>query len=314
MVCSGAMRLRDAVPFVLTLAACSLGAAPVTRARADEVAVDLKARGNEKMIDSDFVGAIEDYRAAIAKNPDDLALYYNVGRAEGLLGRYPESLAALETFASRAPPALRAKINGFDELLAEARRRVGYLTIACAVPNAQVQLGSEVVGAAPLTRRAVRAGEVVARIEAEGYVDDVRTVDVAGEQDKKIECRLLPKSTSGALVVSATPPGVRIAIDGTFRGNDRIEVPLHSGPHTVAVELAGYESTSTTVLVQVGATKSLDLPLRQRPVPILARWWFWTGAAVIVAGGVVAGVAALTEKPADKGTIPPHQLGTELTF
>lgn len=314
MVCSPPMRLRDAVPFVLTLAACGLGAVPSARAQADEGAVDLKARGNEKMVDSDFVGAIDDYRAALARTPDDLALYYNLGRAEGLLGHYPASLAALDTFASRASPALRAKINGFDDLLAETRRRVGYLTIACAVPRARVQLGAEVVGAAPLARKAVRAGEVVVRIEAEGYIDDVRTVDVAGAQERTIECRLLPKSTAGTLAVTTTPPGVRIAIDGTFRGNDRVEMPLRAGPHTVAAELAGYESTSTTILVQVGATKSLDLPLRRKPVPITARWWFWSGAAVIVAGGVVAGVAALSEKPADKGTIAPRQLGTALTF
>src|SRR5689334_14268550 len=126
------MRARRAFLFLLSISSV-LGAAEAARAQSDASGADLKARGNEKMIDSNFVGALSDYEAALALAPNDLALYYNIGRAQGLLGRYPESLAAFETFAARAPADLKAKIAGFDGLLAETRLHVGWLTIACPV-------------------------------------------------------------------------------------------------------------------------------------------------------------------------------------
>jgi hypothetical protein len=168
------------------------------------------------------------------------------------------------------------------------------------------------VGAAPLARKAVRAGKATLRIEADGYLSDVRPATLAGAEELRVECHLLPKSTSGTLAVTAEPPGARISIDGNFRGNDRAEVPLRAGPHAVVAQLDGYQQTTTTLVIVAGNAQKLDLHLQPNPVPITSRWWFWGGVAVVVAGGVALGVAALTEKPADQGSIPPRQLGTPL--
>jgi hypothetical protein len=307
------MRARRAAFLVLSIASMLGAAARPAWSQAEASAPELKSRGNQKMVDSDFVGAIRDYEAALALAPNDLALYYNVGRAQGLLGHYPESLAALETFAARAPADLRARIAGFDGLLAETRQRVGYLSVTCAVPGARVQLDASVLGATPLEHRAVTAAKAMLRIEAEGYYPDVRPLNVGGAEEMTVECRLLPKSTSGTLAVHAVPAGARITVDGIFRGNDRVEVPLKAGAHTVDAQLADYETTTTTLVVTAGSSQSLDLTLRAKSVPITSRWWFWGGVGVLVAGGVVLGVAALTEKSPDQGSIPPRQLGTPLT-
>src|SRR5262249_17435702 len=120
--------LASPLPFVAGATPARAQAASTANAPANAPALDRKARGNEKMVDSDFVGAIEDYQAALALAPNDLALYYNIGRAHGLLGHYPESLAALETFAARASPDLKSKITNFDGLLADTRQHVAFLT------------------------------------------------------------------------------------------------------------------------------------------------------------------------------------------
>jgi hypothetical protein len=278
-----------------------------------ESALALKQSGNEKMVDSDFVGAIADYQQALALAPNDVALLYNIGRAHGFLGHHPEALAALETFEARATPEQKAKIAQLAELIADTRRHVGYLTVACAIPHARVQLGARVVGEAPLARIAVETERTTVKIEAEGYLDDVRAVTIMGAAELALDCRLLPRSTSGTLVANATPTGARLSVDGKFLGNNHVEITLPAGPHTILAEQAGYERASSSVVIAAGGTKTLDVQLRPT-VPITARWWFWGGLAVVVAGGTALTVALLTERSADKGSIPPQQLGAPLRF
>lgn len=292
-----------------------LCAAVARSASAQETAAaELKKSGNEKMVDSDFVGALEDYEKALALAPDDLGLLYNIGRASGLVGRHPEALRALEAFDDRAPPQLKAKIAKFAELVAETRQHVGYLTVNCAVPGARVQLGTQVIGNGPLNRVAVEAGAADLRIDAEGYLDDRRPVSVEGTKELSVDCRLLPKSSSGTLVVVATPTGAAISVDGRRVGDTRVELPMPAGPHTIAAIRDGYETSTMPIVVAAGSVKTLDIPLRPKTVPLTARWWFWGGIGVVVAGGVALSVALLSERSADKGTIAPQQLSAPLRF
>ena len=98
----------------------------------DKTAADYKRTGNEKMDASDFVGALDDYQAALKLAPDDATLYFNIGRAEGLMGRNVEALSSLDEFAKRASSDVRARAQ-FDQLYAQARAKVALLTVTCEV-------------------------------------------------------------------------------------------------------------------------------------------------------------------------------------
>lgn len=297
----------------IAMSSLALLSSGTARAQGDDAA-ELKKSGNEKMVDSDFAGALADYERALAITPDDLGLQYNAGRAHGFLGQHPEALRALETFDQRATPEQKARIAKFSELLADTRQHVGYLSVRCAVPDARLQRGAQILGPVPAARIPVEAGPAILRISAEGYLDDVRNVSIAGTNELSIDCRLLRKSTSGTFVVTATPPGALISIDGHFLGNTHVEVPLPAGPHRLLATRDGYESTSMPIVVTVGNVNRLDVPLQQKSVPITARWWFWTGIGVVVVGGVAITAAVLSERSPDKGSIPPQQLGAPLRF
>ncbi len=283
-------------------------------ARAQEpTASDLKKSGNDKMDALDFVGALDDYKAALKQTPDDAALYFNIGRAHGLLGHNVEALDALDEFGKRATPEVRAR-GQFDQLQAQARAKVAYLAVTCDVPGARVFVGQKLIGDAPLARTAVDASPepVRIRIEAEGYREDVRTMPLPGTQDRSLACRLLTKATSGTVVVTTTPPGATLFVDGTRAGNPPLEVPLNAGPHTVLAQRDGYDDAQVAVFVTVGdARRTVDIKLT-KSAPLTSKWWFWTTIGVVVVGGVVVTAALLTERSADKGTIAPGQLPAPL--
>src|SRR5262249_25083320 len=154
------------------------------------------------------------------------------------------------------------------------------------VPHAHVQLGAVVIGDAPLGRVGVEAGDAVVKISAEGYRDDVRHVTIAPVREQSLACNLLTKSTSGVVVVDAAPLGTLISIDERFVGTSHVELPLAAGPHVVVAKREGYDKASMPIVLAVGESRRLTIPLEKTPVPITARWWFWGGiGAVLIAGG-----------------------------
>ena len=294
---------------LLALFACAT--VPRVAAAQEKSAAELKKSGNEKMDASDFVGALEDYQAALKQDPNDPTLHFNIGRAHGLLGHNVEALSELEKFGKTASPDMKARAQ-FDLLYAQTRAKVAFLTVSCSVQGARVAVGQRLVGNTPLSNVPVDASPAARiTIDAEGYRGDVQTVALGGGREVTIPCRLLPKSSSGTLVVTSVPSGSRIAVDGREAGNTPAEIPVPAGPHTILARQEGYDELERRILLDAGDQKSVSLEL-SKTAPITSKWWFWTSIGVVVVSGVVITAALLTEKSPDKGNIPPGQLPAPL--
>jgi PEGA domain/TPR repeat len=294
---------------LIALVACAT--APLMAAAQEKSSSDLKRSGNEKMDASDFVGALDDYQAALKLDPNDATLHFNIGRAHGLLGHNVEALAELEKFGRTASAEMKARAQ-FDLLYAQTKAKVAFLTVTCSVQGARVLVGQKLVGNAPLAHVPVDAAATArVSIDAEGYRDDAQNVQLAGGREVTVQCRLLPKSSSGTLVVTSNPAGSRIAVDGKEAGQTPAEIPLPAGPHTIVARQEGYDDLERRVMLESGDQKTVNLPMSKQAA-ITSRWWFWTGIGVVVVTGIVVTAALLTEKSPDKGTIPPGQLPAPL--
>ena len=86
-------RLR-AVTFASALA-LALATLASSALAGDPSAEELKSRGNQAMMELNYAEALSAYRVALAKNPSDVALHYNIGRAHQARGDYPAALDAL---------------------------------------------------------------------------------------------------------------------------------------------------------------------------------------------------------------------------
>ena len=274
--------------------------------------IDLKKRGDAAMDALDYTAALGLYAEAYGSSHDP-ALLYNMGRAYDALGQFPNAVDKLVQFQREASPELLARVPNLAQRIARIRAEVTTVTLTSNVVGARVLLNNRLVGVTPLASPlAINAGHTKLEVTAEGFLTLHRELELAGGQSMSVEASLTSKTTSGILVVRSPNVGAEVAIDGTRAGSVPAEVIVKAGAHELVVRKDGYEPSRTSAVVPLGQTKAVDIPLQATP-PITARWWFWTGVAVVVVAGVVTTYALLTERKADEGTIAPGKVSGPLT-
>jgi hypothetical protein len=312
------IRRRLALPSLL---AAALGAAP---ARADAPPPDptaaedpaaalarareLKKSGDRAMDGLRFADAYAAYSDVYAVTRDP-ALLYNMGRALQALNRHPEALLRLETFQAVASPELKAKVPRLGELLKDIRARVATLTVRADAPGARLLVRQTVVSKLPLGEplRLV-SGPAEIDVEADGYFPFHAAVDLPGGGDLQIEAKLHSRARTGLLSIKASAPGATVIVDGEKAGFAPVELHVPGGTHKVEIRHPDHRDHQTTLVIDNGARKELDV--RLLPPLVVSRWWFWASVAAAGATAGVVGYALTTERSPGKGDIQPYQIKT----
>ena len=285
---------------------------PVPETSADRAA-KLREQGNEAMLGMRYSDALVFYKQAFELAPDNLGLLYSIARADQFVGEYPDALAALERFSKEASPETRAKVGRLDDLFAQIRPRVALLNLTCDLPGARVIVREKVIGTTPLPPTRLVAGAATVQVELDGFFTESRDVVLPGGGEAALKVDLHRKSTSGLVSIRTEPLGGHVFVDGREVGTSspKVELALPAGPHELLATRDGYDNAKVPVVLDSGATRDITMTM-DKSVPLTARWWFWTGVGVIVVGGVVTTYALLTEKSAQKGTLPPGQIAAPL--
>lgn len=305
-------RFVRGLSYVLTCLLILVAAAPALAQ--SSAAEDAKRRGDDAMVALRYEEAVKEYRTAYeaTSNP---ALLYNMGRAYEGLADFPRALEALEQFAAKAPPELKARVPRLEELLRDVQSRVATLVVLAPVEGAEIRLGPRVVGktvAGALTLK-VNAGRQRIVVQKEGYFPFEKEIPLAGGTTENVDTKLKARANAGILHVTSPVTGAAVAVDGEAIGIVPAETTAAPGPHRVALTRDGYETTETNVVVAAGERKDVNVPMA-RSASILGKWWFWTAVGVVVAAGVTSAVALTTERSPDTGTIAPGQVKAELRF
>lgn len=121
----------------------------------------------------------------------------------------------------------------------------------------------------------------------------------------------------GAIEVVGAPDGAPIYVDDQIRGTTPAgqmgQIP--SGARRVRVVAEDFQAFERWVVVQSGKVTSIPVKLEPTPsAPIYATWWFWTGAAVVVAGAAVGTVALLSSGEDNVNTGVNVMLNAERSF
>lgn len=89
------------------------------------------------------------------------------------------------------------------------------------------------------------------------------------------------------IVIKSEPAQAIVKIDNREVGLAPIEFQRPAGRYKLEVERAGFETHSADLELSSGQRAELTTKLVPYTVPLTKRWWFWTGAIAIVAGGVL---------------------------
>ncbi len=293
------------VLFALSFATSALAAPP---AKVEE----LKAAADEAMDNLRYAEALDGDQQAYTLSHDPRFLY-NMGRALGALGRYPEAVDRLERFRLDAPADLKAKVPNLEQLIADFKKHVSVLSVRSNVQGARVLVRDKAVGETPIGELKLNSGKAVVEVSADEYETQKREVDLPEGGALDLSFELVKAANVGILVVRSTPAATSTLIDGKGMGGTPLETSLIPGPHQLVLSRDGYHDLATSAVVERGRRKELDLTLEKTP-SVFTRWWFWTIVGVAIASGVVITYAAVTERSPDMGTIPPGQVRAPLQF
>jgi hypothetical protein len=275
-------------------------------------AKDLKAEGDAAFTARRYGDALKAYDKAFEAG-HDAAVLYNKARAHEALEQFPEALAAIERFDQEAPPAVRAKVTGLSTLIADIRNHVATLIITCNVPGARVTVRDVIVGetAQAALRVQVNRGKARVVVEKEGHASFTQELNLPGESSTTVTAILEGKADTSLVKITSTPPRAAVSIDGRAVGATPLEIDLSPKSHRLEVERDGYDKLTTTVVIEQGKPRTLDLTLAESS-SVFGKWWFWTGVgAAVVTGAAVVFFATRTDD-APGGTIQPGTVSAPL--
>ncbi len=141
---------------------------------------------------------------------------------------------------------------------------MGLLLVHSTPPEADVQVNGAFRGKTPLLVTDLPLGRYRIRVARDGYGS--REVDcvVRDRIPEKVDVPLV--STAARLVITSTPEGAQVSVDGISRGVTPCTLEnVAAGDHLLEFSTNGYESVRQNVRVDAGRTENLTIVMRATP-------------------------------------------------
>lgn len=216
--------------------------------------------------DGDFATALLKYQAAYERTRDP-RLLWNVAVCKKNLRRYAKAAATLAQYVAEGGDRLSAsdRKDAQDLIKAIAPFTVAQ-TITVSQPDAQVQIDDEVVGTSPLPGPIpLDMGTRRLRVHKAGFRLFDSDFPVGGSAPTAVDVVL--ERQVGHLVLNV-PAGATVLIDDKEVGRGpHLELDLPPGAHATRVTAPRMHALQTDVVVEDGASRTLDLGLEVEAAP-----------------------------------------------
>jgi hypothetical protein len=285
---------------------------PPPEAKGDPRAAAIKAEGDTFMDQKKYADAYARYRKAYEISGDP-ALLYNQGRMLEAMGEYPDALDKIQQFKDKAPKDMLSKVPALDDLIKELNSHLARLEIGSKIEGAKIFVRKKEVGKTGGPVIVTSSGPADIEVDAENYAPFKKSMDLPGGKTTHIDATYTLPPDVALIGVRTNPPAGLVFIDGKAIGASPIETRVEPGSHEIVARLQGYEEKKVPLSLGPAEGRTVDVRLDKEP-EFYQKWWFWTGAAVVVAAGAGIATALLVEKPLGAGTLQPGQVRTPLTI
>lgn len=154
--------------------------------------------------------------------------------------------------AVRASVLVRSGSAGAAPVRLVLRKLPGRLQIDTGGVAAAVSVDGVRIGSAP-GEMEVPAGRRTIALRAPRYLDYVATLDVAGAGAlQSLKAHLQP--AWGTLVISASPPGAHLSVDGHDQTTTPATLQLDAGVHLIQLTSAGLRAWESRIVIEAGET------------------------------------------------------------
>jgi len=127
--------------------------------------------------------------------------------------------------------------------------------------GARAYLDGRLLGLTPATSEGVTLGEHELRVEKEHFVPR-RSVVLVDRREYAVAVTL-DKAAASRLKVQSTPPGAKVFVDGSYRGDTPLTLEsLRPGSRQVRMQMADRETWQGAVLLEPNKTASVQATLR----------------------------------------------------
>ena len=218
------------------------------------------AAGEAADKERDWQNAIEHYLRAYDLAPHPFALY-NIASDYEQLGQLREAARVYTRYLEVAKDS--ADRERVAKHIDDLRNRPSPISVRSTPPAARVTIDGKQVGVTPYVG-VVRRGEHHITVET-GSDRQERAATMEYGEPSNLEVTL--QAGSGVLVVSGSPAGATVEVDGSYVGAVPAAVTLPSGPHHVRVWYTGYATKDlettvapvdhTSLVVQLQRTNGL---------------------------------------------------------
>ncbi len=153
----------------------------------------------------------------------------------------------------------------------------GQLLLESNLPGASVAVDGRRVGETPFYQEGLDAGTHTVSITRPGYQSLTLRVTIQHDLTTRHRLELTPerRAATGDLVVSSTPSGADVYLNGRWMGRTPLHASVSAGDHRLSLRQDGYESIARTVRVVADLTTaqriSLEAIAPEPPPPLAAQ-------------------------------------------
>jgi hypothetical protein len=251
---------------------------------------------------------------------------FNIAYCERALGSYVMARRTLQRVLRDPTGLAPTQLDDAKTYLTEADRLLVHLDVSLDPPSAVLTIDGR-----PLT---AEEGSPDTFVLAQGTAAEARALDKAhlavlldpgahvfqaaraGHEDVVVSRSYKPgdhasldlhlDTLPATIAIRSEPANAIVQIDGREVGPAPLEFQRQAGTYKLEVSLPRFEAYKATLDLKAGQRADLTAKLNPYREALTERWWFWTGAAALVAGGVV--LTYVLTRPAPQP--PPYDGGT----